>query len=158
MAATATFILIAEDEPAHAEAIRRAFKAAGAEAECQVVGSLREYGQAVAARPPDIALVDVNLPDGQALAVLTAPPEEGLFPVVVMTSYGNERMAVEAMKAGAIDYIPKSAEAFANLPHAVARALDKWELLQKHKQAEAALGEAARLTFDTRFGTRTWRR
>jgi PAS domain S-box-containing protein len=151
------FILIAEDEPAHAEAICRALGSAGAKAELpqvevQVVGSLWEYRQAVAARPPDLALVDMKLPDGRALEVLTAPADDGAFPVVVMTSYGNEQLAVEAMKAGALDYIPKSPEAFANMPHTVRRALGQWEQLLRSKWTEAELQESEeqfRLLFST---------
>jgi PAS domain S-box-containing protein len=142
MAATIPFILIAEDEPAHAEAIERAFETAGVKAEFQVVGALKEYRQAVAARTPDLALVDVNLPDGKAMEVLTWPPEAGSFPVVVMTSYGDEQMAVDAMKRGALDYIAKSPEGFADMPRTVRRALDQWELLQGRKRAEEALRES----------------
>ncbi|MFA6133487.1 MAG: diguanylate cyclase [Phycisphaerae bacterium] len=137
--ANTPFILIAEDEPAHAEAIRRAFNEAGATAEIQVVGTLREYRQAVAARPPDIALMDVNLPDNRTMETLTSPPEARAFPVLVMTSHGNEQMAVEAIKGGAIDYISKSPQAFADMPRVVRRALDQWETLLLGKRAEKAL-------------------
>jgi signal transduction histidine kinase/DNA-binding response OmpR family regulator len=132
-------ILIVEDEPAHAEAIRRAFKAAEPDAETVVVTSLREFRSSVAERLPDIAVMDMNLPDGRAIEVLTHPPEEGDFPALVMTSYGNEQVAVEAMKAGALDYIVKSAEAFAAMPRTVSRAMREWSLLQERKQTEKAL-------------------
>ncbi len=130
-------ILIAEDEPAHAEAIRRALEASGMAADILMVGTLREFRDSVAARPPDIALMDLNLPDGRAVDVLTAPPEAGPFPILIMTSYGSERIAVEAMKAGALDYVVKSAEAFATMPRTVERSLREWDLLQERKQAEA---------------------
>jgi PAS domain S-box-containing protein len=142
MTAIAPSILIVEDEPAHAEAIRRAFQDAGAAGEIQVVGSLREYREAVAARPPDIALVDLNLPDGSAMDVLFSPPEAGPFPILVMTSYGDEHVAVEAMKAGALDYIAKSAETFADMPRAVQRALDQWELLLRSRWTEEELRQS----------------
>src|SRR5690349_12830289 len=100
MAVSPKRILILEDEPAHALAIRRALEEAGTGAEIEVVGTLREYRLAVAAGLPDIALVDLNLPDGRAVEVLTSPPEAGPFPVLVMTSYGNEQTAVEALKSG----------------------------------------------------------
>ena len=136
MAAAAPFILVAEDEPAHAEAIRRAFEDAGEGVELRVTGTLQDYRQAVADRAPDLALVDVKLPDGRAMDLLTMPPEAGAFPVVVMTSFGNEQMAVEALKAGAIDYLAKSPETFANMPRVVRRALDQWDLIQRHKRAQ----------------------
>jgi len=58
-----------------------------------------------------------------------------------MTAYGDERVAVEAMKAGAIDYVVKSSEAFAVMPRTVERALREWHLLQERKRAEKNLLE-----------------
>ena len=56
-----------------------------------------------------------------------------------MTSFGNEEIAVEAMKSGALDYIVKSPEAFSEMPRLVERALREWRLLQERKQADGAL-------------------
>jgi PAS domain S-box-containing protein len=127
-------ILLAEDEPAHAAAIRRAFEASGIQTEIQVVSTLREFRLRSAERSPDIAVVDLKLPDGRAMEILTHPPEAGRFPVLMMTSYGNEQVSVEAMKAGALDYVVKSPEAFATMPRTIERALREWELLQERKQ------------------------
>jgi PAS domain S-box-containing protein len=135
-------ILLLEDEPAHAEAIRRALEASDLKAVLHVAGTLREYREAVAARPPDIALLDLVLPDGRALDVLTSLPHGRPFPILIITSYGNEQTAVEAMKAGALDYIVKSPEAFATMPHAVERALREWNALQERKRAEEARRES----------------
>jgi PAS domain S-box-containing protein len=132
-------VLLAEDDPAHATAIRRAVEASGSEFEVKVVGTLREFRQSSVDRPPNIAVMDLNLPDGRATEVLTCPPEAGQFPLLVMTSYGNEQVAVEAIKSGALDYVVKSPEAFADMPHTIARALHEWNLLQERKHAEEAL-------------------
>ena len=115
----------------------------------KVVGTLREFRQCSVELPPDIAVMDLNLPDGRAVEVLTYPPEAGPFPILVMTSYGNEQVAVTAIKSGALDYVVKSPEAFADMPHIVARALQEWNLLQERKQAEDELrniNRALRLT------------
>jgi PAS domain S-box-containing protein len=127
-------LLIAEDEAAHIEAIRRAFETADAEVEIRAVGTLREFRACAQENPPDLALVDLNLPDGRAVEVLTHPPEDAPFPILVMTAYGTQQIVVEVMKAGALEYVVKSPEAFATLPHTVERALREWKLLQKHKQ------------------------
>ncbi|MDO8721799.1 MAG: response regulator [Syntrophales bacterium] len=132
-------ILLVEDKPAHAEAIRRALKGSGADMEIHTVQTLQAYREAVAANPSDIALLDLNLPNGRGVEVLTAPPEAGPFPILIMTSHGNEQTAVEAMKAGALDYIVKSPEAFVAMPRTVTHALREWRLLQERKQAEEAL-------------------
>jgi len=133
------YILLVDDEPAHAEAVRRAFDAAGRNGSIQVAGTLRKYRELVGVRPPEIAIVDLNLPDGRALEVLSSPPEAGAFPVVVMTSHGNQQVAVEAMKAGALDYVVKSPEAFAGMPRTLERALRERGLLQERRRAEEAL-------------------
>jgi PAS domain S-box-containing protein len=139
MKTTSIHVLIAEDDAAHANAIRRAFEADGTKTVVKVVGTLREFRQRSVEWPLNIAVMDLNLPDGRAVEVLTSPPEAGPFPVLVMTSYGNEQVAVEAIKSGALDYVVKSPEAFADMPHIVARALNEWNLLQERKRAEAAL-------------------
>ena len=132
-------VLLVEDDPAHAAAIQRAVEASGSESEVKVVGTLREFRQSSVERPPNIAVMDLNLPDGRATEVLTYPPEAGPFPILVMTSYGNEQVAMEAIKAGALEYVVKSPEAFADMPHTIAHALHEWNLLQERKRAEAAL-------------------
>ncbi len=139
METSGKLILIVEDEPAHAEAIRRAFKTARPGDEVQVAQSMQQYVTSIAQQPPDIAIMDMKLPDGSALDVLSSPSESGLFPIVVMTSYGNEKVAVEAMKAGAFDYVVKSPEAFTSMPRTAERCLREWRLLMERKQAEMSL-------------------
>lgn len=128
-------ILIVEDDAAHAELMRRELTSNSMPATVTFVGSLHEYRLRVAESLPDIAIMDLNLPDGKAVEVLTAPAEEGAFPILLMTSHGTEQVAVEAIKAGAIDYIVKSPEAFAQLPRTVERALREWRLLVDRQQA-----------------------
>jgi PAS domain S-box-containing protein len=148
-------VLIAEDEPAHAEAIRRGLSKADGGFEIRVAGTLREFRELAATVAPDIALMDLNLPDGRATEAITSPPEAGPFPVLVMTSYGSEQAAVEAMKSGALDYLVKSPETFSGIQRTVERALREWVLLQEKRQSEQRLREsykrfelANRATFD----------
>lgn len=124
-------LLILEDEPAHVEAIRRAFESAEPPAEIRVASTLQEYCEMVEARPPDIALLDLNLPDGNPQEALCILSESNPFPVVVMTSMGNEAVAVAAMKLGAQDYVVKSPEAFADMPRTAHRIVREWDLLQE---------------------------
>ncbi|MBI4917019.1 MAG: PAS domain S-box protein [Acidobacteria bacterium] len=137
--APALDLLIVEDEAAHAEAIRRAFAVTVPDAVVRVVGSLRAFHEAVAARPPAIAVIDLKLPDGRAIEALAAGAEAAEFPVVVMTSFGDEQTAVEALKAGALDYVVKSPEAFAAMPRTVEGTLREWRLLMERKASAAAL-------------------
>ena len=132
-------LLIVEDEEAHVEAIRRAFDPAGADADIHAVSTLREYREYITVHPPDLALLDLNLPDGRAVEELTHPPEKAPFPILVMTAFGNQHIVVEVMKAGALDYVVKSPESFAMLPRTVESALREWKLLRGQKQAEESL-------------------
>jgi len=135
-------IMIVEDDEAHASAIRRAFKASGTKSEIEIVGSLQEFRESVARQLPDVAIMDLNLPDGRAVEALTSPAEEGAFPILLMTSYGNEQVAVEAIKAGALDYIVKSPEAFSSMAGTLERAMREWKLLQEKKRVETQLRES----------------
>ena len=143
MDTTLTRIMIVEDEAAHAAAIQRSLEVGDLRVETQVVRSLAEYRQFLAnGETPHIALIDLNLPDGKAMEALTLPPEAGAFPILIMTSYGNEQTAVEALKAGALDYVVKSPEAFAAMPRTITRVLREWNLLEERQRAQKALGES----------------
>src|SRR5213082_889634 len=64
------------------------------------------------AHPPAFAVVDLRLGDGSGLEVVSAL--RGARPgarIVVLTGYGNIATAVAAVKAGALDYLPKPADA-----------------------------------------------
>jgi len=59
----------------------------------------------------DLVLVDLNLPDGSGLELLEVINKKNLSPkcpVIVITGQGNERIAVQAMKLGARDYLIKA--------------------------------------------------
>ena len=133
-------VLLLEDDSAHAEAIRRALK--DTRYKVRVAGTLREYHDNLAADTPDIALLDMFLPDGGAMEVLSSHQQANTFPLLIMTSHGNEQNAVDAMKAGALDYIVKSPEAFADMPAIITHAIDHWKLLQERKWGEEALRDS----------------
>jgi len=67
---------------------------------------------AATAHPPAFAVVDLRLSDGSGLDIVSAL--RGARPgarIVVLTGYGNIATAVAAVKAGALDYLPKPADA-----------------------------------------------
>lgn len=132
-------ILIVEDDPGHAEAIRRSLQGAGTAMEIRVVDSLGQFREAVAVKRPDLVLLDLLLPDGRSDEALVAPPEAGKFPMVVMTSHGDEQIAVTAIRRGALDYVVKSADAFANMPRIVERTLRQWQVLQESRRSQKVL-------------------
>ena len=135
-------ILVVEDEEAHAELIRRSFSDADNGYELTVTGTLREARELIARREYDIVLTDYRLPDGDGKKMVASVA--GLFPVVMMTSQGNEQVAVESMKSGAVDYVVKTPETFESMPRIVERALREWNLVLENKRAEEALRDSER--------------
>jgi PAS domain S-box-containing protein len=149
-------ILVVDDEPAHQEAIRRSLVSAAPGCRVRQAASLREYQEAVARQTPDLAILDLMLPDGRADSVLVSPPERGGFPRILMTSHGDEQVAVAALKAGAFDYLVKSPAAFADMPYVVQRALRAWGVLVERERALERLQESEQRFRDLVFTTADW--
>lgn len=131
-------VLLVEDEEAHAELIKRSFESQEDVIQLTVAKSLHEAQESLAEEIPDLAIVDLFLPDGRGLELLDEEKEND-YPVVIMTSHGDEEVAVEAMKAGALQYVVKSEIALTELPHKVETALRQWGHIVERKQAEEAM-------------------
>lgn len=70
--------------------------------------SAKEALSAVAAHAPDVLVSDVRMPDITGLDLLgRITSDHGSLPVVLITAHGDVPMAVDAMQAGAIDFIEK---------------------------------------------------
>ena len=136
-------ILLVEDDAAHARIAERAFASAGPSYRLEVAGSLQQAQSAVEANAPDLCIADLRLPDGRGTDLI-GPRGVATFPVVVMTSQGDETVAVEALKAGALDYVVKSATLLMELPHVARRALREWEHVLARRSAEQRLAEEER--------------
>jgi len=135
-------VLLIEDEEAHAEAVRRAFEKEGGPVHLTWAAGITEALSCLQKSTPHLVVADWLLPDGKGTDILPSDENHRLFPVVLMTSYGNEQVAVDAMKAGAVDYVMKSPSAFAEMPTIVERALRQWNLIVERKRAEEKLRES----------------
>src|ERR1700749_3060412 len=103
-------VLVLDDDAPLRTRLGRALEQRGFEV--GLVGSVAEGGQAVKETPPAFAVLDMRLEDGNGLQVVetiqTVRPDAR---VVMLTGYGNIATAVAAVKAGAVDYLPKPADA-----------------------------------------------
>jgi DNA-binding NtrC family response regulator len=126
-------LLIVDDEEAARYGMRRALATMG----CRVeeAGSVDEAQEKIIARAPDLLLLDVNLPGRSGLDFLREMKEQGSDSplVILITAHGSERMAVEAMKSGAYDYLPKPFEVD-DLRLVVKNALDNVRLRRENKR------------------------
>jgi two-component system response regulator PilR (NtrC family) len=99
---------------------------------------------------PDVIICDIKMPDGNGLDLLRRVKEENpRVPIIMITAHGSTADAVEAMKAGAVDYVNKP---FDNdeLVLKVRRALGEKTLEQENVYLKQEL--AARYTFANIIG------
>lgn len=109
-------ILLVEDDEVDRMAVRRAFKSAGVKVDITAVGecqsALAQLTEGTTSHHPqsfECVLLDYRLPDGDGLTLVREVRGSGSkVPLVVLTGQGDEETAVELMKAGATDYLPKS--------------------------------------------------
>ena len=95
----------------------------------------------VRALEPGAVLLDIRMPQMDGLEVQRALQEQGCrLPVVIMTGHGDVTVAVQAMKAGAIDFIEKPFEKQTLLSSLTAAA----ERLS-HAQESSVRGDQARV-------------
>ena len=139
MNANGADILVVEDEEAHAELIRRAFASHDGGPRLTVARDLRGARARLAESPPGLVITDWRLPDGKGTELVPGEKDDAPYPVVLMTSHGDEQVAVDAMKAGVLDYVVKSEATLADMPRVAEQALREWELIVARRRAEGAL-------------------
>ncbi len=99
-------ILVIEDEATLAKNIQRYLQREGFET--RVAGTLREGWREFEAFTPDVILLDLALPDGNGVDLLPRiRAADRNAKVIILTAHGSVQTAVEAMKAGAWDYLGK---------------------------------------------------
>ena len=150
-------LIIDDDEPFRTRLIRamekRRFRVTGAESVAEGVAAARRD-------KPAYAVVDLRLADGSGLDVVTALREARPDArIIMLTGYGNIATAVAAVKAGAVDYLAKPADADdverallapdGQLPEPPAQPMSadrvRWEHIQRvFEQCDRNVSETAR--------------
>jgi two-component system KDP operon response regulator KdpE len=116
-------ILVVDDEPQIVRALKVVLREAGFQAVAAETAS--EALDLAAVRPPDGAIVDLVLPDGDGVEVTRRLREWSEMPILVLSAVGEEEQKVRALEAGADDYITKpfgARELVARLQAALRRA------------------------------------
>jgi two-component system, NtrC family, response regulator AtoC len=137
-------VLIVDDDSGVQESLRMLLKD---ECEVATASTVDLALEEIAAKPPDLILLDVVMPVRSGLELLAELTERGkLPPVIVLSATKTVATAVEAMKLGAADYVTKPFETDA-LRLKVRRLLERSELER----------EVARLRDEVRGRTRLGR-
>ncbi|MDR3557449.1 MAG: response regulator [Syntrophobacteraceae bacterium] len=113
-------LVVIEDEEAHFQLIRRAILAGLPQADIYHFRDTDGFFESLYRIRPDLILVDYRMPGMNGIEFLRHMRQaRNEAPVIMVTGQGDERIAVQAMKAGASDYLVKSPEFFMLLPGAI---------------------------------------
>src|SRR5438094_2512658 len=122
-------IFVVDDDKTARYGVRRALEERYQILEADSAAAARRV---LAAETPDLLLLDIEMPEESGLDFLRElKAKEGSPAVIMITAYGSEKIAVEAMKSGAYDYLPKPFEVD-ELRLVVAKALDHLELAEEN--------------------------
>jgi NtrC-family two-component system response regulator AlgB len=141
-------VLVIDDEESIRKMLRVCLEGAGYRVTLAPNG---EAGVAAAKRaPPDVALVDLRLGGMDGIAVTRALAQEVPSAVVIiMTAYATIDNAVDAMRAGAADYLPKPFTPVQVL-HAVGKAVEAAGLRAELAELKSATSRGVRVRFESR--------
>jgi len=143
-------VLLVEDDEVDRRIFLRAIKSTDFQHNITSIGDASSLLSVLKTQDIDFIFLDYLLPDGDGLSVLKNIRKQGFdMPIVILTSQGDEKIAVDMMKAGAADYITKSKLNTENLNY-VLRNTIRMQTIENEKKhtenalrvSEARLGEA----------------
>jgi sigma-B regulation protein RsbU (phosphoserine phosphatase) len=129
-------LLVVEDNPVYAEILQRLLPALGAEMRfvSKRVDTAEKAIEEITKTQYALVILDYKLPGADGMAVLAhirSLPILKQPAVIMLTGMGNESVAVEAMKLGAKDYLPKDSLDVPSLMRAISGALERKQLEQQ---------------------------
>jgi DNA-binding response OmpR family regulator len=132
-----TDVLVVEDDPAIGAALVR-----GLEREGYNTRWVTTSDAAARARPADVVILDLGLPDGEGFDLCRRLHDETGAAIVVVTARGDERDRVAALDAGADDYVVK--------PFGFAELFARLRAVLRRTQPQETVVTVGRITIDTR--------
>ncbi|HEX9188718.1 MAG TPA: response regulator, partial [Vicinamibacteria bacterium] len=135
-------VLVVDDDPSIVEAVRRALERAGYDVDA-ATDAEQGWGK-VERMVPDLIVCDVRLGEVDGLELLRRVQES--YPevaVIMMTGYTSIESAVGAIKAGAVDYLPKPFNP-GQLRQMVGKAFEQRRLARENLLLRAELAQSGR--------------
>ncbi|QUW02422.1 response regulator [Chloracidobacterium validum] len=130
-------VLLIEDDVAYATVAQGYLKRLAPEVECHHVTLLADGLSLAAAESFDVCLLDLNLPDSQGVATVAAMSAAApTLPLIVLTAELGSDLDMQALQAGAEDYLAKSELGIASLRHAIRHAMERRRLARSLAQAD----------------------
>ncbi len=133
-------VLVVDDEPALLRALESLLRRKGHEV--VALDSPIAATQQLAQEDFDVALLDIKMPELSGLELLTAVkhrrPE---VEVIIMTGNATVETALQAVKAGAYDYLTKPFDDVEAVARAVAKASERKQLFARNRRLEMQLRE-----------------
>ena len=102
---TGTRVLVVDDEPQILRALQMKLRGAGYAVETATTA--KEALMKAGMRPPEAIVLDLLLPDGRGTDVCRELRRWNTAPILVLSAVGEEKEKIEALDAGADDYVTK---------------------------------------------------
>jgi len=137
--------LLVEDNSSHAEMIADELEVALEGWTLDQVTTLAEARTKLGSRAYDLFVFDFRLPDGDGIELLREVRHQGIeTPTIFVTTASSAKLAVDAMKLGADDYLVKEEGYLAVLPYLVQEVLKRRQLASERQLLEERLQRAER--------------
>ncbi|MCC9137763.1 response regulator [Pontibacter silvestris] len=136
-------ILIIDDDEVDRMIIRRSMQKAKLQAQVYEATTAAEGLQLVSCRIYNCIFIDFKLPDMDGLELMEQIHRKGVqAPILIVTSHGDERLAANAIRFGAADYLPKALLT----PEGISRSIRTAIRLQKVEASRKEAEERLRMT------------
>ncbi len=133
-------ILICDDDPQDRKLIQAYLRRKkGREIAILEAGQTAEIQMALDKGRIDLILMDIQMPVKSGMEWLSEIVEKQVAPVVMLTGFGNEEIAVQSLQHGAIGYLPKGKLSAEKLIATIDKAMEKWRELQASRANQEQL-------------------
>lgn len=137
-------IMIIDDNPADRALFRRLLRSSDLDHEVVEVQRVRDFLD-MPLDDFDCILLDNRLPDRDGIDALNDLTDVDLPPIIILSGLGDERIAAQAIKSGAADYLMKDTVTPGTLSRAIRQSIDKWHADKKVRSERASERHALEL-------------